>query len=96
MPFSLINAPTTFMRNMDDLIRPFIGKCFIVYLDDVLIFSRSWEEHVKQLQQVFDTIQQHRLYMNMDKCSFAMTIIKYLGYVIDFAGIHVHPKKYRS
>ena len=77
----------------DDLLRPFSGKCVIVYLDDILIFYRSWEEHVKQLLQVFDTLQQHQLYLNMDKFSFAMTSIEYLGHVIDSAGIHVDPKK---
>ena len=66
---------------------------FIVYLDDILIFSRSWEEHVRQLWQVFDTLRQHRLYMNMENCSFVMTNIKYLGYVIDSVGIHVDPYK---
>ena len=78
---------------MDDLLPPFIGKCVIVYLDDILIFNRSWKEHVKQLRQVFDTLQQHRIYMYMDKFSFVMTSIKYFGYVIDSVDIHVKPEK---
>ena len=90
MPFSSTNAPATLMRYMDDLLPPFIGKCVIVYLDDILIFSQSWEEHVKQLRKIFDTLQQHQLYMNMEKkCSFMMTSIKYFGYVIASARIHV-------
>ena len=91
IPFILTNAPATLMRYMDDLLWPFIGKCVNVYLNDILIFSQLWEEHVKQLRQVFNTLQQHWLYMNMEKCSFAMTNIKYLGYVIDSADIHVDP-----
>ena len=59
MPFSLTNAPATFMRHMDDLLLPFIGKCLFVYLNDILIFSQSWEEHVKKIRHVFDTLQQH-------------------------------------
>ena len=48
IPVSLTNAPATFMRYMDDLLRPFIGMCVIFYLNDILIFSRSWEEHVQK------------------------------------------------
>ena len=91
--FWFTNAPATFMRYMDALLRPFIDKRVIVYLDDILIFSQSWEEHVKQLRQVFDTLQQHRLYVNMEKFSFVMTNIKYLGYANDSVGIHVNPGK---
>ena len=93
MHFILTNSPTTFMQYMDDILRPFISNCVIIYLGDILIFSQSWEEHVKQIPQVFDTLQKHRLYLNMDKCSFAMTNIKYLGYVIDSIGIHVDLEK---
>ena len=55
-PFELTNAPTTFMRYMDNLLQPFINKRAIVYLDDILIFSQSWEVHVRKLRQVFDTL----------------------------------------
>ena len=54
MPFVSTYAPATLMRYMADLLRPFIDKCVIVYLDDIMIFSRSWEEHVKQIRHVFD------------------------------------------
>ena len=50
MPFALTNAPVAFMRYMDDLLRPFIRKCVIVYLDDILILNQSWEEYVKHLR----------------------------------------------
>ena len=61
MPLGLTNTPTIFMRYMDDLIRPFIGKCVIFYFDDILIFSRSWEEDVQQLRHssTTSTIYEH-------------------------------------
>ena len=67
IPFGLTNTPATFMRYMDDVLQPFIGKCVIVYNDDILIFIRSWEEHVRQLRKVFDTLRQHQIYLNIKK-----------------------------
>jgi hypothetical protein len=75
MPFGLTNAPTTFMRLMDDVLtNPFV----VVYLDDILIFNRTWEQHMWHIQEVLSTLQQHKLYSNLEKCSFGMTRVQYL------------------
>lgn len=68
MPFGLTIAPTTLMRMMDNLLRPFTNYFVVVYLDDILIFSRRWEEHLQHIQQVLNTLQQHQLYANLEKC----------------------------
>jgi hypothetical protein len=67
MPFGLTNAPTTFMRLMDDVLRPFTNSFVVVYLDDILIFNRTWEEHMQHIQQVLGTLRQHKLYANLEK-----------------------------
>eukprot|EP00253_Pinus_taeda_P033759 PITA_33759 len=61
MPFELRNALETFMRLMDDILRPFTNSFVVVYLDDILIFSQSWEEHLHHIQQVIQTLWQHKL-----------------------------------
>jgi hypothetical protein len=93
MPFGLTNAPTTFMRLMDDVLRPFTNSFVVVYLDDILIFNRMWEEHMRHIQQVLSTLRQHKLYANLEKCSFGMNKVQYLGYIVDEHGVHVDPAK---
>jgi hypothetical protein len=93
MPFGLTNAPTTFMRLMDDVLRPFTNSFVVVYLDDILIFNRTWEEHMQHIQQVLGTLRQHKLYANLEKCSFGMNRVQYLGYIVDEHGVHVDPAK---
>jgi hypothetical protein len=93
MPFGLTNAPTTFMRLMDDVLRPFTNSFVVVYLDDILIFNRTWEEHMRHIQQVLSTLRQHKLYANLEKCSFGMNKVQYLGYIVDEHGVHVDPAK---
>eukprot|EP00253_Pinus_taeda_P030485 PITA_30485 len=73
MPFGLTNAPTIFMRLMDDIFRPFTNSFVVVYLDDILFFIHSWEEHLHHIRQVLQTLQQHKLCANLEKCIFGMT-----------------------
>jgi hypothetical protein len=93
MPFGLTNATTSFMRLMDDVLRPFTNSFVVVYLDDILIFRRTWEEHMRHIQQVLSTLRQHKLYANLEKCSFGMNRVQYLGYIVDEHGVHVDPAK---
>jgi hypothetical protein len=89
MPFVLTNALTTFMRLMDDVLRPFTNSFVVVYLDDILIFNETWEENMRHIQQVFSALRQHKLYANLEKFSFGMNMVQYLGYIVDEHGVHV-------
>jgi hypothetical protein len=93
MPFGLKNSPTTFMRMMDDILWPFTNSFVVVYLDDILIFNKNWVEHLQHIQQVLHTLRQHKLYANLEKCSFDMNRVQYLGYIVDEHGVHVDPAK---
>jgi hypothetical protein len=93
MPFGRTNAPTHFMRLMDDVLRPFTNSFLVVYLDDILIFIITWEEHMQHIQQVLSTLRQHKLYANLEKCSFGLNMVQYLGCIIDENEVHVDPSK---
>ena len=93
MPFGMTNAPATFMRLMDDILWPFTNSFVVVYLDDILIFIQTWEEHLHHIRQVLQTLRQHKLCANLDKCTFGMTQFQYIGYIIDECGVHVDPTK---
>jgi hypothetical protein len=91
MPFGLTNAPTTFMRLIDNVLRPFTNLFVVLYLYDILIFSRTWEDRMRHIQQVLSTLWQHNLDVHLGKFSFGMNRVQYLGYIVDENGVHVDP-----
>jgi hypothetical protein len=82
MPFGLCNALATFMRLMNDVPCPFIEYFVIVYLDDILIFSNNWQEHLSNVTQVLETLKKTQLISNLQKCGFGKTSLIYLGHMI--------------
>ena len=89
MPFGLTNAPTAFMDLMNRVFRPFLDQFVIVFIDDVLVYSRSEEEHEQHLRLVLQTLREHQLYAKFSKCEFWLEQVQFLGHVISGAGIQV-------
>ena len=93
MPFGLCNAPATFQRLMERCVGDLNLRDCLIYLDDIIIFSATFEEHIQRLQAVFERLQEHNLKLKPSKCELFRSQVLYLGHVVSRDGIHTDPSK---
>ena len=97
MVFGLVNAPATFQRTMDRLLAEIKGEeCFIYHLDDIIIFNRDIADHRRRLRNLLEKLQGGNLRVNIQKCTYAQSSVKYLGHVVTSDGLKPDPNKVRA
>jgi len=96
MPFGLTNAPATFQREMNRILLPLIGNCLFVYINDIVVYSKSPEEHLKHLQQVFEIFSKYNLSLNLQKCKFFQEQVEVLSHVLSSTGLKTMPSKVQT
>ncbi|GJX70494.1 putative reverse transcriptase domain-containing protein [Tanacetum coccineum] len=96
MPFGLTNAPVVFMDLMNRVCKPYLNKFMIVFIDDILIYSKSEDEHAEHLKLIFELLKKEELYAKFSKCEFWLSKVQFLSHVIDSEGIQVDPAKIES
>ena len=93
MPFGLANAPAVFTAMMNRILRPFLDRFVIAYLDDIIIYSKNPEEHNNHLKQIFQTIRDNKLALKQEKCSFGLPEVAFCGHLIGITGISLMEEK---
>ncbi|CAI7901147.1 unnamed protein product, partial [Closterium sp. NIES-54] len=90
MPFGLTNAPATFQAEMNHILRPLLDECVVVYLDDILIYSRDMKQHIEHLRRVFEILRREKFYVKLSKSKFALKKVQFLGHMVSAQGVHVN------
>ena len=93
MPFGLMNAPTAFMDLMHRVFQPYLDQFFVVFVDDILIYSQSEREHEDHLRIVLQLLRDHQLYVKFSKCEFWLTEVRLLEHEVSASGVSVDPAK---
>ena len=96
MSFGLTNAPTYFMSMMNKVFMEFLDKFVVVFIDDILVFSKNEEEHAEHLRLVLEKLREHQLYAKFSKCEFWLKEVGFLGHVVSGEGIAVDSTKVES
>ena len=93
MSFGLTNAPTSYVDLMNRVFRPYLDMFVIVFIDDILVYSRSEDEHSNHLRTILQTLRDNNLFAKFSKCEFWLRSVAFLGHIISFEGIRVDPQK---
>lgn len=96
LPFGLTNAPATFMHLMHEIFRPHLDKFVLVFLDDILIFSKNLEDHTRHVREVLSLLRRHQLYAKESKCELFERRVEFLGHLIDADGVHMMEDKVKG
>ena len=93
MPFGLTNSLATFMDLMHRVFQPYLDRFIVVFVDDILIYFKSKEDHEGYLRVILQTLREHQLYAKFNKCEFWLTEVRFLGHVVSALGVSVDPEK---
>ena len=96
LPFGLTNAPATFMHLMHSIFREYLDSFIIIFLDDILVYSRGLEEHVTHVRKTLEVLREHQLYAKVSKCAFFLHRVEYLGHVVSSEGLSPDPAKVQA
>ena len=90
MPFGLTNAPENFQYYMNHIFHGNLRKFVLVFFDDILIYNRTWEEHLQHIETILHILKEQKFYAKLSKCEFGLTEMLYLAHIIGLDGVRVH------